>query len=145
MGARASRLSLNHVAALNIAEVEFQGDETVVAEWKQYLEHLFSPPAKQLGEEISSSTLEDERRLREERYGKRVGGERDLLLTKLLSSMATVLNCRVESLKILAGGYQPHGWATVEFEQGIIRKYAVDLYLGQRSLLVAVLDYGRKK
>ena len=145
MRTRASRLSSDHVAALNLVEIEFQDKEEVIDAWNKYFEHLSSQHPRKADEEILPSTSKEEIQVREERYNKRLADSRNVLVTKLLHEIAKTLKYKLESLEILGGGYAPQGWAEIEFQQGLIRQYGVDLYYGRRALPVAVVDYTSKE
>jgi len=78
-------IHFEHVAALNLIEVEFEDESKVLEAWKKYLTNL--------GEEIPSIEQKD----RHDAAIKR----RDSLLTKLIYEISRVLKFKVEQLEIL--------------------------------------------
>ena len=64
---------------------------------------------------------------RDRRYYVRLAEERQRLLAKLLHAMAKALDFKVEQLEIFEGGYTPQGWADIEVEQNVIRRFAAQL------------------
>lgn len=117
MRTRSIRLNVDHVAALNLVEVEFEGEEKVVTSWKAYMKHL-STDFRSLSGVALDAKLED-------------GNE---LLTLMLHEIAKALGIRIEQLDILKGGYSPIGWHNEldEFQQ--LRRGLIDLLEGRRAL-----------
>jgi hypothetical protein len=90
MSTRRVGISLDHVNAINLIEVDFYGCAAVEAEWKTYKNHL-----------NDNSKPEDEawRRTKEK------------LLSKILFEIAKVLKFDIPAIEIFEGGYAPGGWA----------------------------------
>ena len=90
MSTRRVGISLDHVNAINLIEVDFYGCAAVEAEWKTYRSHL-----------NDNSRPEDEawRRTKEK------------LLSKLLFEIAKVLKFDIPAIEIFEGAYAPGGWA----------------------------------
>jgi hypothetical protein len=78
-----------------------------------------------------------------QRYDARLIDERQRLLAKLLHAMARALGFEIEQLEIFEGGYTPQGWADIDLENTVIRKFFAQLALSQRALPIAVIDYTR--
>ena len=141
MRTRRSRLFLDHVSALNLVEIEFRDDSNVKAACQSYLENLGSEQPRRADEEVAVGSSNEERQIRDERYNTRVGKDREKLLATLLHAMAQTLGYKkVEALDIFEGGYSPQGWADIEVQQEAIRRYVIDLYLGNRALPVVVYN-----
>jgi len=139
MSTRSNTLSFDHVSALNLVEIEFHGNSKVVRKWKKYFDSLGTVYPKREEEKILESLSSAEIVRREENYDKRVIEIRSKLLTELLHEMARVLGYKkIEVLEILKGSYLPQGWVNVEYQQEIMRRYFIDLYLGKRALPVLV-------
>jgi hypothetical protein len=115
MRTRRSNLSYEHVSALNLVEIEFDGVEAVQQAFSQLMGHL----------NTQSSSSPD------------WGSQRHTLLTKLLSAMATHLKYSIQQLDLLAGGYAPQGWQTTEEQEQLQRRLIIELLSSQRSLPVS--------
>lgn len=112
MATRASRISTEHVTALNMIEVEFHGSEKenkeVVYAWRSYLDHLNTPgPA--------DDPLGTWHRRSEE------------LFVSLLFKMATALNYNFDEVLLKKGFYAPKGQGDLKDDQFLIRKGLVAL------------------
>ena len=140
MRTRRTRLLPDHVSALNLVEIEFRKNRNVIAAWRTYSENLGTEQPRRADESVLENFSDEERRMREERYNTRLMKEREKLLATLLHAIALSLNYKVEALEIFEGGYSPQGWADVEMQQEAIRRYMVDLYLGNRALPVVVYN-----
>src|ERR1035441_3208916 len=85
MRTRRVRLNPDHVGALNLVEIEFYGEASVIEAWKAYWNHLrMVAPA--------GMNQDQERQFYQERDG---------LLTKLLHAIAKTLRFHIEQLDIL--------------------------------------------
>ncbi len=129
MRTRDARLSPDHIAALNLVEIEFVDHPEVIKRWRELHQHFGTIHAKH-PKEATEPRLHDER----------IGKERLELLTQMLDLMAKVLKFRIEQMEILRGGYYPQGHADIESEQSIIRHYIVDLASGQKIVPVAIIN-----
>ena len=110
-----ARLSADHVAALNLVEVEFRNDSGVRDAWKQYFEIL-----RQLGQKQHVEPLSMEKSL-----------------AKLLQVMSKTLGYKIEGLEIFfEGGYTPQYWETIETEWRSIREYVIALAQGNAAVPV---------
>ena len=112
-----ARLTPDHVAALNLVEVEFRNDSGVRDAWKEYFKILCSrQPIEQLSMEQS--------------------------LAKLLQVMSRILGYKIEGLEILEGGYTPQDWATIDNECRFIREYVIALAKEEAAVPVIALAKG---
>ncbi len=108
MATRAARISPNHVQALNMIDLAFNGgsrsrrrsETDVLDAWRDYLDHLNSPGADN------------------ERWHDRQGE----LFIALLSSMAHDLGLRYDRVLLRNGAYLPQGHSDQEEDQHRARK-----------------------
>ncbi len=141
MRTRRTPIWADHVGALNLVEIEFKDNPTIIAAWTALFEHFGAKHVRGPDEEITAGLNQDEIGQRHRRFDDRLATERQKLLAKLLHAIAKKLRFDAEQLEIFEGGYTPQGWEDVELEQRAIRRYIVDLYLGRRMLPVGVVDY----
>lgn len=120
MRTRGLPLDWDHVGALNLVEVEFIKHPDVLNAWKEYLNHLA----------VELPQIEQK-----ERHDQ-LAGERDALLTKLISEIAKVLKIKVEQLDILRGNYVPRGWEDAAWEERLARRGLIALVTGRTSIAV---------
>jgi hypothetical protein len=124
MATRASRISTEHVTALNMIEVEFHGDEKggkeVVYAWRSYLDHLNTPPSPP---EDPPGTWQ--RRSEE-------------LFVSLLFKMATALDYSFDEVLLKKGYYAPRGHGELEDDQFLMRKGLVSLLTRKAALRMDV-------
>ena len=113
-----ARLSADHVAALNLVQVEFRNDSGVQAAWKEYFKILC-----QLGQGQHVEPLAMEQ-----------------FLTKLLQAMSRTLGYKIEGWEIFEGGYTPQHWETIETQQRAIREYFIDLAQGKQAVPVKATE-----
>jgi hypothetical protein len=117
MATRRAQLSAEHVTALNLIEIDFQGKPEVLHAWKAYFENL-------------CADAKDESRIQ------RAWQERPALLAKLLHAIAKVLKYNIEQLDIMAGGYTPQGFFDEVQAQRELRTLVSELLSGKRPLLI---------
>tara|TARA_R110000787_G_scaffold229616_1_gene337179 strand:+ start:449 stop:895 length:447 start_codon:yes stop_codon:yes gene_type:complete len=141
MRTRRTPIWADHVGALNLVEIEFKDDEEVIDAWKKLFEHFAANHVRSPEEEVSNQLLPDDADQRTRRFNDRLAMERQKLLAKLLHAIAKRMRFKAEQLEIFEGGYTPQGWEDLDVEQRIIRRFAVDLFAGRRSVPVAVVDY----
>ena len=141
MRTRRTPIWADHVGALNLVEIEFKDNPTIIAAWTALFEHFGAKHVRGPDEEITAGLNQGEIGQRHRRFDDRLATERQKLLAKLLHAIAKKLRFDAEQLEIFEGGYTPQGWEDVELEQRAIRRYIVDLYLGRRMLPVGVVDY----
>src|SRR5512146_2259950 len=113
MRTRRIRLNPDHVGAINLVEIEFQGERAVLEAWKKYWEHLSK----------TVPTNQDEQR--------QFFQEQEGLLTKLLHVIARSLKFEIEQLDILQGGYVPQGWLLDEQSSRELRILTLDILNGR--------------
>lgn len=119
MTTRARALSMEHVEALNMIDVEFFGrsraEKDVAAAWKEYLDHLNRPPAT----EAWASKGTD-------------------LFTELLYRMAICLGYDFDKVHIKNQSYSPVAHGDLETDQRLVRKGVISLLNGETALPIRV-------
>jgi len=143
MRTRRTPITAEHVGALNLIEIEFAGQETVLAAWKALLTHFATLHNRCSSETPGPGATPEEQAARNNAFSSRLADERAKLLAKLLHAIAQHLKFRSEQLEIFEGGYTPQGWIDVDMEQQAIRRMFVELYMGKRAMPIAVVDYTR--
>lgn len=123
MATRKSILSVDHVRALNLIDVEFYGEKDVVDAWKEYLDQLCVPRGT---EPEGSSAWRN---------------KCDDLLVELLFKMAKCLDFVFDKTHIRRNAYIPMGHEEVEIELRNIRKEFLKLLSGEKSLPVDVKNF----
>jgi len=125
MTTRASTLAFQHVSALNMVGLEFNGKKfnKVVSAWKTYIDHLNSFPNDDENlQKIWSEKKNDQ-------------------LSDLLYEMGESLGFDFDKVHIKKAGYFPQAYADQENEQNFIRKQLVDVFLGEKSIPMSVVQF----
>lgn len=122
MATRARALSMEHVEALNMIDVEFYGggrlEKDVAVAWKEYLDHLNQrTPAT----EAWASKGND-------------------LFIELLYRMAICLGYDFDKVHIKNQSYSPVAHGDLETDQRLVRKGVISLLNGERALPIRVGD-----
>ena len=136
--------SSEHVGALNLVEIEFDGDQRVLAAWKALFTHLTMQARRKAEEELGADLSDEELRQREAAFQERLAEERGLLLTVLLKEMAKALGYRPDQILVLDSGLAPVGWFEEHLEQQAVRQLMVDIYTGRRALPVLMFEAGKE-
>lgn len=123
MATRGAALSLGHVEALNMIDLEFSGrgkkDEKVRLCWKEYLDNLAG---------LSQDPKEQEKQL--PGWTQRNAD----LLAELLYDMGAAVGYKFDKVHIRRGGYSPRAHTNLELEAQLIRRFLIELLAGQRAL-----------
>lgn len=131
MATRGTVLSIPHVEALNMIDLEFstkvKKEKRTVEAWKIYLDHLN-------GYKIDPK--DKDYQIRIETWNNRSNE----LLTDLLYEMSQTLGYEFDKVHLKKGSCRPQGHDTLELEQGFIRRSVVDLFFGEKSLPVTLVD-----
>ena len=125
MTTRASTLAFQHVSALNMVGLEFNGKKynKVVSAWKTYIDHLNSFPNEDENlQKIWSEKKNDQ-------------------LSDLLYEMGESLGFDFDKVHIKKAGYFPQAYADQENEQNFIRGQLVDVFLGKKSIPMSVVQF----
>jgi len=127
MSTRAARLSLNHVAALNMIDIEFPATrkrfKKVRSAWKAYRSHLDESDPEDL-------------QVRALLYAKR-----EDLFTDLLYEMGSALEFDFDKTQIGKDVYSTVYQGKVEADQETIRTKLVEILTGRATLPMKVLDF----
>ncbi len=122
MATRRSNVSQDHVAAINLVEVEFHGVKPVIEAWSAYLTHL----------NTKESPGEDNIRVWNDR--------RQELLALLLVKIAAHLGVTKGEIEILHGGYAPQAWVMRENKLDAVQDYALRLSEGKAVVPLALVQ-----
>lgn len=124
MATRASRLSADHVQALNMIDLEFYGKryEKVVQSWKTYLDHLGNFPK------------DDEKAV-----PVWIGKQADLL-ADLLMEMGKVLDYEFDVVHVKKGIYYPEAHGKLEDQNALLREGILRLLYGDTALKMDVTN-----
>ncbi|MCB0748321.1 MAG: hypothetical protein KDC90_12745 [Ignavibacteriae bacterium] len=121
MATRATRMSHEHIRALNMIDVSFYGDDkkskNVIESWKVYLDNLAINTEKMSEDALNHWSDKNQ----------------DLLID-LLQKMALSLDYNFDKTSIKNTSYFPRGHELQELDQLIIRKGMVELFKGSSSL-----------
>lgn len=133
MATRASRVSSEHVRALNMIDLVFYGERTlgihrrtskeqrILDAWKEYLDHLNNKlPDEQIQLWIAQ------------------GAE---LFTNLLYSMAQDIGYKFDRVQLKRDSYSPIAHGELEAEQAELRKATLSLITGQHAMKMNVIGF----
>lgn len=124
MATRKIAISKEHVAAINLIEVEFHGVKPVIEAWSSYLNHLNSPTA------VGAATAQLDA----------WEARRSELLAVLLVKIAAHLGISKGEIEIMHGGYAPQGWVSNEQRITAVQDYAIRLSQGQAIFPVSAVQ-----
>ncbi|MDR6387556.1 DUF6680 family protein [Paraburkholderia phenoliruptrix] len=131
MATRQSRVSIDHVRALNSIDLAFYGRrvlgiplrsrkaQAVLDAWHDYHAHLSIPL---------------EQRPKTEAETREWNGRGDELFTNLLERLATATKFKFDRQQLKSGSYSPEVHGTVELEQNLLRRLLLELLAGDRTL-----------
>lgn len=129
MATRQSRVSIDHVRALNAIDMAFYGRrvlgwvwrgakaQAVLDSWHDYHAHLSI-----------------ENRPTTEAEVRDWNGRGDELFTNLLDRLATATNFKFERAQLKTGSYSPDAHLTVELELQAVRRLVIDVLSGKQAL-----------
>ena len=140
MRTRRQPTSIQHVEALNLVEIEFSDCEQIKQAFTVLFEHFATQHPRLPTEEVNDAMELNEVIRRNSAFDTRIHNDRQAQLARLLHAIAKELKFSIEQLEIFEGGYRPQGWADLELDERVIRKYVTDLYLGRRTVPVTVFD-----
>lgn len=133
MATRASKLSPEHVRALNMIDLVFYGGRTlgfsrrsikeqrILDAWKEYLDHLSS---KSIDEQLHLWVAQGEE-----------------LFTNLLFAISQDLEYTFDRVQLKRGAYSPVAHGEVEMEQVELRKAMLSLVTGRHALKMNVVGF----
>ena len=127
MATRAATVSIEHVQALNMIDLEFQGGKynLVRDAWRTYLDHLASFPK------------EDQQKERQVLWAEK---NRDLL-ARLLIEMGKSLGYSFDEVHVKKGIYSPQAHAQQEEEQILLRRGLLAMIFGDRAVRMEVTRF----
>lgn len=125
MATRAASISPEHVQALNMIDLEFQGAKykAVRTEWKMYLDHLSSYPKQ------------------DEKLQAIWGEKRIDLLAQLLMAMGQALGYEFDQVHVKKGIYAPEAHSQIENENTLLRRGLIRLLYGDASVKMDVVSF----
>lgn len=127
MSTRATPLSVFHVEALNMIDIEFYDDKKVTDAWKLLLDNFASYP-QDVGDPQYQTKLDSCSEKSKE------------LLTDLLYEMAQSLDYSFNKVHLKRGAYIPKGHADIITDQEFIRKSLIGVFLGQVPIPIKVVN-----
>jgi len=124
---RATPISVQHVQALNMIELEFyprkrKKNTRVIDAWRTYAEHLNHTASQDQAQVIAWDNRRQE------------------LLNDLLYEMAQSLKYDFEKVMIKRDSYYPRGLTRMENEQDALRQAALKVFTGESPLPVRVWE-----
>lgn len=119
MRTRGQPTSPDHVAGLNLVEVEFNDEPEVVKHWKLMMDVLNNPEIKSLNEELVKKLIADKNRH----------------MTNMLFEMSKSLGQKLNQLDIFEGGYTPKLWGDHQAQQKALADKAEQMMDGFAELI----------
>jgi len=133
MATRGKILDPRHVEALNMIDLEFEGEKAVTDAWKAYLDHLINmpkyPTTEDKKDEAADKTLYDAEM-------STWGNERENCLAGLLVTMGQSLEYNFDKTHIKRSVYSPKGLVDDANEQQFLRQALIELLMGRLTLKV---------
>ena len=114
---RKERLSIEHVRALNLIQLEFHGRQPIIAAYTRYIDHLNKPPLSEKEQASFDKQAQD-------------------LFWDLLATIATDLNYKFDKRDLERFSYMPQAWGDSEGLQRSNMVLLSELLRGKRSLRV---------
>lgn len=131
MSTRGSPVSLPHVQALNMIDLEFYGkkkkDKKVIDAWKLYRDHLYN---------YRIDPHDPDRNTKADAWTEK---SRELL-TDLLFEMSISLNYNFDKVLLKRGAYTPQGYSDTESAQLYLRDSLIGLFAGKTALPIRIVE-----
>lgn len=126
MTTRGRPLSIEHVQALNMIDLEFTktADKEIITAWKEYHDHLNSYPKEGENQKEKVAVWTD-----------RLQG----LLKNLLEKMGESLGYAFDPVQIRKGVYAPMAHALIDIELQVLRRMALEWLSGDRKVSVSLV------
>jgi hypothetical protein len=131
MSTRATRLSPEHVSALNMIDLEFYGVKILGHRWQSKSEKKVTNAWKTYNDLLNDKAFVENRF---EAWSEK----RDELFTAVLYAMSQALGYDFDEVQLKRDCYRPVAHGDIENEQHKIRKAMVDVFEGTRPLPIAV-------
>lgn len=135
MATRGRALDPRHVEALNMIDLEFEGEKSVTDAWKAYLDHLVNMPKYPTTEGRNEEQQKSDKTLYDSQMST-WGNQREDYLADLLYKMGNSLDYKFDKTHIKRSIYSPQGHADIENEQQFLRKALIELLMGRLTLPV---------
>ena len=124
---RKSRLDSEHVAALNLIELEYHSDPNVMKKYSEYMDNL--------GQKVPEDKPEQDRFF----------NKRGNLFAALVQSMGTKFEYKFDKMDLDQGGYFPMGWGTDQDRQRKNGELLAEVLEGKRPLPIMQYQYDQGK
>jgi len=121
LATRGQAITPEHVAALNLIEIDYHGVEPVMREWRTYMAHLHSGPTDRPMTAAENTAFND---------------RRTDLLAKLLHQVSRFMKLEMGEIDLKRGGYAPSGWAYRDEQDTRMKQAATRLFEGEAPLRV---------
>ncbi len=127
MASRATGLSLDHVQALNLIDLECKGKrfKKTREAWKSYLDHLGDYPKGEQNE-VQLHVWNE---------------KKATLLAELLMEMGKPLGYDFDAVHVKKGIYLPEGHMKIENEQALIRQGLLRLLFGDTNIKMDIVSF----
>lgn len=139
MATRGKTLDPDHVEALNMIDLEFDGEKSVTDAWKAYLDHLINIPKYPTTEGKTKEKKENEKTLHNSQMVA-WHNERENYLAELLYVMGQSLGYKFDKTHIKRSIYSPQGHADIENDLQFLRKASIELLMGRLPLRVETIS-----
>lgn len=124
MRTRKMPVTLDHVMALNLVEVEFYKCSGVISIFRELIAHY----TNSYGDDKTVEEL------------KAANERAERIKTRMLSAMAAVLNYKYGEIDLFEGGYVPRAWAEELAQQELIKRGLIQVLSGLAPLQVAPFE-----
>jgi len=114
-------VTIDHVTALNLVEVEYYNCPNVIGVFRELITHYMT----NYGDEKTIDEL------------KAANDKADRIKTRMLSAMARVLRYKFGEIDLFEGGYVPRAWSDELGEQQAIRRGVLRILDGTIPLQIA--------
>ena len=132
MTTRANPLSISHVEALNMIDIEFYDNKKLKEAWRLLLDNFVNYPKYPNAPDFQTKLDLFSQKSTE-------------LLADLLYEMAKSLGYDFDKVHIMRGVYIPKGHTDIFLDQEFIRRSLVGLFLGQIPIPVKIISAEDKK
>lgn len=125
MATRATGISVEHVQALNLIDLEFVGNKYRATReyWQEYLDHLGNFPHN------------DEKLLP-------IWNDKTTdLLVKLLIEMGSALGYQFDTVNVKKGAYLPEGHTRIENQESLIRQRSLQVLFGDAAIKMDIQNF----
>lgn len=128
MATRGRTLDLDHVEALNMIDLEFDGEKPVTDTWKAYLDHLINIPKYPTTEGKTKEEKENEKNFHYSQMDA-WGKDRENYLAELLYVMGQSLGYKFDKIHIKRSIYSPQGHVDIDNDLQFLRKASIELLM----------------